>query len=227
MIRNEAEVTLGRGDDFEAVIEQWSEMQAQNDGFVGATLLQSYASPGRYTLFSRWVDRDASVAASRREVFKVFARNLIGSGLVRPTRMAESYESVFEVDQPEVDPGASTAERFVDLSLSMPQSAPALESELRQLAELALKHAPGVLSVRVRRSPGDDRKYLMLVITTDRTAARGWLLVPEVRALTEKQSVNNLLAAPPAGEIHHVVKRYVGPALAAVQPGLAAATRSP
>src|SRR5690242_5442470 len=54
MSLNEVEVTLGRADEFETAVEQWSQIQAQNPGFVGATLLQSYANPGRYTLFSRW-----------------------------------------------------------------------------------------------------------------------------------------------------------------------------
>jgi heme-degrading monooxygenase HmoA len=227
MNRNEGHVTLGRADEYEATIEQWSVIQAQNDGFVGATALQSYAYPGRYTLFSRWVDREAWVAATRREAFKTFARDLIGSGLVRPTRMTESYESVLEVNRADADPSHSFAERFVDLMLNAPQHAPALESRLHQLGEIVLKHAPGVLSVRLRRSFGDDRKYLMLVITTDRAAARDWLLIPEVRAFTESQSGNAQLAAPPAGEIHRVIKRYAGPALAAMSPELAAATRSP
>jgi heme-degrading monooxygenase HmoA len=226
MNRNEAEVTLGRHDEFEALIEELSAMQAQNAGYVGATLLQSYASPGRYTLFSRWVDRDASVAASRRDAFKTFARDLLGSGLIRPTRMTESYESVFEVDQPNAEASASTAERFVDLSLTLPAAAPAFEARMRELAETARQHAPGVISVRLRRSLGSDTKYLMLVITTDRAAARGWLLVPEVRAFTEQQSVNSLLAGPPSAEIHHVVKRYAGPAVAAQQ-AASAATGAP
>jgi hypothetical protein len=61
----------------------------------------------------------------------------------------------------------------------------------------------------------------VIVITTDRAAARGWLLVPEIRAFTESRSANNLLAGPPSGEIHYVVKRYAGPALAALQTGSA------
>jgi heme-degrading monooxygenase HmoA len=226
MNRNEVEVTLGRADEFEQSTEQWSEIQAQNAGFVGATLLQSYANPGRYTLFSRWVDRDAALAAARREAFKTFIRDFITSGLVRPTRLTESYESVFEVDQANAEATASTAERFIDLTLRTPALAPDFEAGIRQLAELAKQHAPGVISVRLRRSYGNDTKYLLLVITTDRAAARGWLLVPEIRAFTEGQSANSLLAAPPSAEILHVVKRYAGPALAAVQPA-AAATGAP
>jgi hypothetical protein len=51
MNRNEVDVTLGRADEYEDYVEQWSGLQVQNSGFVGATLLQSYALPGRYTLF--------------------------------------------------------------------------------------------------------------------------------------------------------------------------------
>ena len=44
MNRNEAEVTLGRSAEFEAMVEEWSTIQEQNAGFVGATLLQSLAN---------------------------------------------------------------------------------------------------------------------------------------------------------------------------------------
>jgi heme-degrading monooxygenase HmoA len=223
MNRNEVEVTLGRADEFEDWVERWSGVQTQNAGFVGATLLQSYANSGRYTLFSRWTNRDASLGASRRKEFKTFIGDFLGTGVARPTRPAESYESVFEVDQPNADPVASKAERFIDFTLKVPMLAPAFEQQSRELAEAARQYGPGVMSVRLRRSMGNDTKYLALVITTDHAAARGWLLVPEVRAIAERLSVNNLLAAAPSGEIHHVVKRYAGPALAEMQPVAAGA----
>jgi heme-degrading monooxygenase HmoA len=221
MNRNEAEITLGRADEFEASIEQWSQVQAENAGFAGGTLLQSYANPGRYTLFSRWASREDALAASQRQAFKTFIRDFINSGLTRPTRLTEAFESVFEVDRPDAESTASTAERFIDFSLTTPMVAPSFEAQTRELAELATQHAPGVTSVRLRRSFGNDTRYLVIVITTDRAAARGWLLVPEIRAFTESRSANNLLAGPPSGEIHYVVKRYAGPALAALQTGSA------
>jgi heme-degrading monooxygenase HmoA len=226
MNRNEVDVTLGRAGEFEEMVDQWSGLQGQNAGFVGATLLQSFAYPGRYTLFSRWVDRDASVAASRRPQFKTFITDFLGSGLARPTRVTESYESVFEVNQDNVNPTQSAAERFIDFTLKVPMVAPAFEAETRDLAQVGLQHAPGVLSVRLRRSMGIDTRYLLLVITTDHAAARNWLLVPEVRSQTERRSINDYLAASPSGEILHVVKRYAGPAMAEMQPAGAAATRA-
>ena len=224
--RNKADVTLGRSAEFEAMVEEWSTIQAQNAGFVGATVLQSFAHPGLYTLLSRWTDRDAAIAAGRREQFTAFARRFIVSGLVRPTRLTEAYESVFEVDQTNTSASASTAERWIDFSLATPMVAPAFESMMRQFADLTKQHAPGVLSVRLRRSAGRDTKYLLLLITTDRAAARDWLLTPEVRSFTETQTMTEILAASPSAEIHQVVKRYVGPAPEALEPAQAAATRS-
>jgi heme-degrading monooxygenase HmoA len=118
------------------------------------------------------------------------------------------------------------AERYIDFTLKVPMAAPVFEEEARELADAARQHAPGVMSVRLRRSMGNDTRYLMVIITTDRAAARGWLLVPEVRAVSERHSVNSLLAASPSGEILHVVKRYAGPGLAEAQ-RLAAATHAP
>jgi heme-degrading monooxygenase HmoA len=226
MNRNESEVTLGRQAEFEALIDELSTIQTQNPGFIGSTLLQAYANPGRFTLFSRWMDRETAVAAVRSEQFTRFAEKVRNSGTLRPTRLTESYESVFEVDQPNVLAAASgsSAERWVELTLVGPTAAPAVEAHLRRTAELGLEHAPGVLSVRLRRSMGDDRKYLLLVITTDRDAARAWPLVPQIRERIEANSINQHLAGLPAAEIYHVVKRYAGPALRAAQPMAAAAS---
>lgn len=225
MNRNEGEVTIGQAAEFEALVDELMTIQGENAGFVGATLLQSYANPGRYTLFSRWTDRDAAAAASRRAQFTAYAEKLRLSGVVRPTRLTESYEAVFEVDQPTVNAAASSAERWIDVTLTSATAAPNAEQRFRELAELGIKHAPGLLSVRLRRSLGDDTKYLLLVITTDRAAARAWPLVPEIRAAIEANAASNYLVGSPKAEIHHVVKRYAGPALNEVQVAAAAAVR--
>jgi heme-degrading monooxygenase HmoA len=224
MNRNEAEVTLGLQAKFEALIDELSAIQSQNAGFIGSTLLQAYANPGRCTLFSRWTDREAAVAATRREQFTSFAEKVRTSGALRPTRLTESYESVFEVDQPNASATASSAERWIELTLVGPTASPAVESHLRNMAAIGLEHAPGVLSVRLRRSAGDDRKYLLLVITTDRDAARAWPLVPQIRERIDSNSINQYLVGLPTAEIHHVVKRYAGPALRAAQPVAVAAS---
>jgi heme-degrading monooxygenase HmoA len=223
MNRNEAEITLGRNADFEASVEDWATIQGQNAGFVGATLLQAYANPGRYTLFSRWTDRDASMAAGRREQFTSFVRGLLTSGMLRPVRLTEAYESVFEVDTENAESAASSAERWIDFNLNMPMIAPAFEEGMRQLAEASIQHAPGIVSVRLRRSAGNDLKYLMIVFAADRAAARGWLLVPQIRELMEAQGLTQYLSSPPSAEIHHVVKRYAGPAASTAQQAAAAA----
>jgi quinol monooxygenase YgiN len=223
MNRNEAEVTLGRSAEFEAMGEDWAKVQSLNAGFVGATMLQSYANPGRYTLFSRWVDREAAMAAARREEFKAFAQTLINSGLVRPTRLTEAYESVLDVDAQNAETVPSTAERWIDFTLTLPTAAPAFEAYVREVAEASLQKAPGVVSIRLRRSVGNDTKYLMIVFATDRAAARGWILTPEVQAIGQKHAITQNLSGLPSAEMYAVVKRYAGPALAQVAPAEAAA----
>jgi heme-degrading monooxygenase HmoA len=215
--RNEVEVTLGRSSQFEATIDEWAAVQSQNAGFVGATLLQSCANPGRYLLTSRWTDREASIAAGRREQFTAFAASSLTSGLARATRLTESYESVFEVDQEGVNPAEEIAERWIDFSLNSPFVAPQFEQSMRQLAEVIKQHAPGFGSARLRRSAGKDTRYLLLLIMQDREAARGWLLVPEVRAVAESGGTRQYLAGEPEAEIYSVVKRYTGPGFTAAQ----------
>jgi heme-degrading monooxygenase HmoA len=223
MNRNEVEITLGRTADFEALVDEWAIIQGQNAGFVGATLLQAYANAGRYTLFSRWTDRDASAAAGRREQFTSFAEKVRNSGIMRPLRLSEAYESVFEVDAPAATATASSAERWIDLTLKNPIPAPEVESYFRRMAEVGVQQAPGVISIRLRRSMGDDTKYLLLVITTDRAAARGWPQVPQIRSMIESSPINQHLVGAPSSEIHHVVKRYAGPALSEAVPSTVSA----
>ena len=222
--RNEVEVTLGRSAEWEATVDEWAAIQSQNAGFMGATLLQSYANGGRYTLFSRWTDRDASIAGSKRKEFGDFTRSFLTSGLARPTRLGESYESVFEVDRENIRGSDTTAERWVDMTIADAVGAPAFEERMRQMAETVIRHAPGILSARLRRSMGIDTKYLWLLMATDRAAARGWLLVPEVRALREVPEARAQFSVTPSAEIFHVVKRYAGPAMAAAERAAMAAT---
>src|SRR5258708_6608858 len=98
MTRNEAEITLGRSIEFESMIDELVAIHRTQPGYLGSTLLQSYGNPGRYTLTARWTDRETNRAMGRSEQFTAFAPSLVNSGLFRPLRLSEAYESVFEVD---------------------------------------------------------------------------------------------------------------------------------
>jgi quinol monooxygenase YgiN len=229
VIRSEMEVAGARAAEFEATIDELAGIHYDSPGGIGATLLRSLAYPGCYTLIARWNDRASYVAAGQREPVVAFGRRMANNvGLIRPLRMLEAYESVFEVDGPIAGQGEnSTAERLVDFTITVPMVAPTFEAAIRQLAEASVQHAPGVGSVRLRRSAGVDTKYLLIVIATDAAAARGWLLAPQVRELVEQQSLNQYLASSPQGQIHHVVKRYVSSPQAIAQSVVVAAGTSP
>jgi quinol monooxygenase YgiN len=180
--RNEAEVTLGCAAEFEATIDELIGVLRLQPGYLGTTLLQSYGNPGRYTLTSRWTDRDASLASSRSEQFKVFARSFITSNIARPLRLSEAYESVFEVDADNMQASDSTCEMWIDWTLKGPRAAPAFEAYFRQISELNKQYAPGFVTSRLRRYLGNFNRYLALAIVTDPAAARARAQVPEVRA---------------------------------------------
>jgi quinol monooxygenase YgiN len=225
VLRNEAEVTAGRAIEFEAATDEFVGIQQQNPGCIGATLLQSYGNPGRYTLTTRWTDRAAAREATRGESMTAYVRSLLTSGLFRPTRLTEAYEGVFELDRANMlqTIGESSAERWIDFTIASPIVAPTFEDRIRELAALGLKHAPGIFSVRLRRSMGFDTRYVLLVIAADHAAARGWVLVPEMRAFMERQPLGQVLDGSPSAEIYHVVKRYAGPAQATVEASATAA----
>jgi hypothetical protein len=140
-------------------------------------------------------------------------------------RLAEAYESVFEVDADNVDPTNANCELWIDWTLKNPTVAPAFEAFSLQVAELAKKHSPRFVSSRLRRYLGTDNRYLALAITTDRAAARARLATPELRAFLEAHSYTDFAAAQPTSEAYQVVNRYVGPAGPQMQTTVAAMNR--
>jgi quinol monooxygenase YgiN len=221
--RNESDVTLGRTAEYESTVDELVALHGQSSGFIGATLLQSFGNPSRHTLTQRWTEREAARASVRSDKFAAFARALTTSGLFRPLRLTEAYESVFEVDAPDADPNTSTCEIWIDWTLKSPAVAPAFESFSRDISELARRHAPGFVSSRLRRFLGDDVRYLAIAIVTDRAAARARYVVPELKAFLDMHPYTEFALAPATAEVYSVVKRHVGPAAPAMQT-VAAAT---
>jgi heme-degrading monooxygenase HmoA len=226
MLRNEAEVTLGGKPDFERMQEELASVLQEQPGFMGMTVLQSYGRPGLYTLTTRWTDRDAAEASSRSQRFGTFARDLQTSGLVRPLRMTEAYESVFEVDAENIDPSRidSTCEVWIDWTLKSPALATAFEAYARTMTERLRSHAPGFVSARLRRFLGNDVRYLVIIILTDRAAARARNQVPQVAEILQAHPYTEFALQPATAETQYVVKRYLG-AAAPQQAATAAAAR--
>lgn len=226
MVRNEAEVTLGRSAEFESTVDELFAIHARQPGFLGSTVLQSYGNPGRYTLVTRWTEQSAGRAAARSHDFKAFAVSLLGAGLIRPTRMTEAFESVFQVDADNADQNASTCETLIEWSLKSPILAPAFEAFSRHRSELMRTHAPGFVSSRLRRFLGNDARYLVIAIATDRTAARARYQVPEIAAHLQAHPYTEFASAPASTETFEVVKRYGSPSATGMQAAAAVATSS-
>jgi quinol monooxygenase YgiN len=223
--RSESDVTIGRGAEFECTVDELVKLHMQQQGHLGATLLQSFGNPTRFTLVQRWTAREVARAAVRSEPFTAFARSLVTSGLFRPLRLTEAYESVFEVDAEDGTARGSACEVLIDWTLKSPTIAPAFEVFSRQIAELARQHATGFVSSRLRRFLGNDNRYMVIVIVTDRAAARARYLVPEVKAFLEAHPYTDFALQPPTSEVYDVVKRYAGPTASMMQSAAAAIAR--
>jgi quinol monooxygenase YgiN len=213
---------MGRGAEFESTIDELVKLHGQRQGHIGATLLQSCGNPTRYTLVQRWTEREAARAAVRSEPLTAFARSLVTSGLLRPLRLTEAYESVFEVDAEDAAARSSTCEVLIDWTLKSPAIAPAFETFSRQMAELGKQHVTGFVSSRLRRYLGSDNRYMVIVIVTDRAAARARFLVPEIKSFLEAHSWTDFALVPPTSEVYEVVKRYAAPAASIMQTATAA-----
>jgi quinol monooxygenase YgiN len=203
---------MGRGAEFESTVDELVALHGQHSGYMGATLLQSFGNPTHFTLVQRWTERDVARAAVRSEAFTAFARSLATSGLFRPLRPAEAYESVFEVDAEDATARGSACEVLIDWTLKSPMVAPAFEAFSRQMAENGKQHAAGFVSSRLRRFLGSDNRYMAIVIFTDRAAARARYLLPEVKAYVDAHPYTDFALEPPTSEVYEVVKRYAGSA---------------
>jgi quinol monooxygenase YgiN len=224
VVRNEMEVTLGRSSEFESTGSDLAAVFGSQPGFVGLTVLQSYGNPTRYTTVGRWADRAIAASSVRSEPFSRYARSVLTSGVFRPLRPPEAYEGVFEIDVDNVNAADSTCEVLVDWTIKRAPLAPAFEDFCRQMAQLSKQHVRGFVSYRLRRFLGNDVRYLVLAIMTDRAAARERLAVPEIQEFIESHPYTDLATNPPSVEVYSVVKRYAGTTPAA---GVAAGEAAP
>lgn len=149
---------------------------------------------------------------------------MLGAGLIRPTRMTEAYESVFEVDADNAEQSSATCETLMDWTLTSPLVAPAFEKFAREMAGLTKAHAPGFVSSRLRRFLGNETRYLTIAISTDHAAARGRYQAPEIRAHLQAHPYTEFASQPVSAENFDMVKRYAPASSAtAAQASVAAA----
>jgi heme-degrading monooxygenase HmoA len=206
LVRTEFAVRPGSAGEFEAIVGKLGESRKGQPGYLGQTLLHSYAYPQKYVATSRWQNVEAVWAFGKSEAFASFAK--ANAGGVLSVVQQEGYESVFEVDAEGGEPAGSACEVLVDWTLDQrPGVIGEFERSRREVFEIRRKHTKGFSSNRLRRSAGIPNKYLILNIYMTIEDARAAASTPEVQAFAAAHPYTAYASTPPSIEAYYVVHR--------------------
>lgn len=209
LVRTEFTVRAGGAGELEANVARLGEMRKGMPGYLGQTLLRSYAYPNKYTGTSRWENVEAAWAFTKSKVMADYGKSL-PQGTPGVTQQ-EGYESVFEVDAEGGEPANSSCEVLVDWVLDQrPGVFAEFERSRREFFELRKKHTKGFASNRLRRSAGIPGKYLAINIYRTVEDARAAGSAPEVAAFQAAHPYTLYAFAPPAIETYCVISRGPG-----------------
>ena len=179
------------------------ELLAKAEGFVGQTLLHSYAYPNKYTLFTRWQDIESAWAFSASDQLATFLKGM-PAGLFTRSRY-EGFDTVIDVSSDSLGPDNAKVVQFADWELSSIAKAQAYEASRRELFALQKEHVEGFVSAQLQRSSGVPTKYLMVIQFTSREATGGGGRIPQIRDFVAANPAANFANTSPAIEFYAVV----------------------
>jgi heme-degrading monooxygenase HmoA len=175
-------------------------------GFIGQTVLRSYAYPDKFTVLGRWESVEQAWGFGANDVLTPLITGKTGPAKVDLTRF-EGFEAVIETGEtpPAVD-GASF-EQFADWTLSSISKAADYLQSRRELFALQQTHNPGFVAARLYRSAGIPTKFLMHTIFRDRAAAQAGGSTPELREFVASHPAPNYASVSPSIEAYAVIHR--------------------
>jgi heme-degrading monooxygenase HmoA len=171
-------------------------------GFLGQTVLRSYAYPTKFTVLGRWESIEAAWAFGEGDALAT----LFGDSAIDLTRF-DGYDVPIELGEIPSDVAGASFEQFADWTLSTIGKVQAYEESRHELFALQKKHNPGFVAARLYKSAGAPTKYLMHTIFTDKEAARGGGTSPELREFIGAHPAPNYANISPAIEAYAVIHR--------------------
>jgi len=175
-------------------------------GFLGQSVLRSYAYPNKFTVFGQWSSvEDAWVFGANDELASLIG----GITELAPIQLArfEGYDAVIETDEDRTLISEARFEQFADWTLSSISKAADYLQSRQELFALQQSHTPGFVAARLYRSAGIPTKFLMHTIFRDKSVAQAGGAARELREFLSSHPAANYASAPPSIETYSVVHR--------------------
>lgn len=198
---------FGGGAGLQEAITAVGELRKGVEGYLGQTLLRSYAYPNKFALMSRWENVEYAWTFSSNDALPASLKSMPNDVAPTHTRF-EGYDSVIEVNAGGAQSldGAS-CEVFADWTISSLAKSAEFEQSRRELFALQLANIEGFSSARLHRSAGIPTKYLMLGIFKDKTTAQEAQGTPALREFVSSHPAANYANVSPSIEAYAVIHR--------------------
>ena len=199
---------LGGASELQDGITKLGDLRKGVKGYLGQTLLRSYAYSDKFVVMGRWENVEAAWEFSSSDILASFLKQMPSDASAITRTRFEGYDSVVEVN---ADPSPSfddaRCEVFADWILASVGKVAEFEQSRRELFALQLANIEGFVSARLRRSAGIPTKYLMLGIFRDKAAAQGGQGIPQLREFVASHPATNYANVPPSIEAYAVIHR--------------------
>ena len=187
---------LGGTNALQAAITQIGDVRKGAHGYLGQTLLRSYAYPNKFTVMGRWETIENAWEFSASDTLADFLKSLpAGAASMDRTRF-EGYDVPIETGDIPDSLDDSSFEQFADWTLSSIARAPDYQQSRQELFALQQAHNPGFVAARLYRSAGIPTKFLMHTGTS-----------PELREFVASHPAPNYASVSPSIEAYAVVHR--------------------
>lgn len=188
------------------VLESLGKKRKEAGGFLGQTLLRSYAYPNKFTVLGRWESVQAAWAFGDNEHLPPLVDDMTGTIPAELTRF-EGYDVPIETADIPDSVDEASFEQFADWTLSSIARAPDYQQSRRELFALQQAHNPGFVAARLYRSAGIPTKFLMHTIFKSKDAAQAGGTSPELREFVASHPAPNYASVSPSIEAYAVVHR--------------------
>ena len=198
---------IGGSKALEEAVAKIGELRKGVPGYLGQTLLRSYARPHKYTVMGHWLNIETAWAFSSSEMLVTFLEGLPEDKAFTRTRF-DGYDSVIEVDTDPLPPLENArCEVLVDWELSSVMKVADFEASRRELYEIRKRYVEGFVSARLRRSSGDPTKYLMVGTYTSKESADRERELPQLHEFFATHPFTDYADVSPSIEAYAVVHR--------------------
>jgi heme-degrading monooxygenase HmoA len=197
---------LGGTHGLENVTIGLGKIRKEAGGFLGQSVVRSYAYPSKFTVLGQWGSAEEAWAFGASDVLLSLIDGMPGPAPIELVRF-EGYDTVIETDGARIPISDARFEQFADWTLSSISKAADYLQSRKELFALQQTHNPGFVTARLYRSAGIPTKFLMHTIFKDKATAQAGGSAPELREFVSSHPASNYANVSPSIEAYAVVHR--------------------